>query len=71
MSPQDVTVLREAIETIRRARHDAIERLAGANTAENRSAVAELNKTFSLLRSIQHEERGLMSNILKKLGLLN
>ena len=70
METPRIIALRTALRELRKAQDSAIAGLANENSAENRKALHENADTLKTLRSIQKEEQGIVTRILKWLHVI-
>ena len=70
MSEKRLKALKEAIEVLRDAEWDTVERLSHENSADNRKQFKDINDTLKALRMALREEESKVVRILKRLHIL-
>ncbi|MER9401491.1 hypothetical protein NKI46_25600 [Mesorhizobium sp. M0615] len=70
METPRILALRAAIRELRKAQDSAIAGLSDENSAENRKALHDMADTLKALQSIQKEEQGILTRILKWLHVI-
>ncbi|WP_457153601.1 hypothetical protein [Mesorhizobium sp. P5_C1] len=70
METPRIIALRTALRELHKAQDSAIAELADENSAENRKALHDIADTLKTLRSIQKEEQGIVTRILKWLHVI-
>jgi hypothetical protein len=70
METPRIIALRTALRELRKAQDSAIAGLADENSSENRKALHDIADTLKTLRSIQKEEQGIVTRILKWLHVI-
>jgi len=70
MSEKRLRALKNAIEILKQAEWDAIERLGRENSADNRKDFKEMHDTLKTLRSALHDQESKVFRVLKWLHIL-
>jgi hypothetical protein len=69
MAGEHIKAIKKAIDSLRRAERDAVQKLAAENNPNTRAEFREIHDTLKTMRTALNAETGLIVRLLKLIGL--
>ena len=69
MAGEHIKAIKEAIDSLRRAEYDALQKLTADNNPNTRAQFREIHDTLKTMRTALNAETSLIKRLLKLIGL--
>lgn len=70
MAGEHIKAIKKAIDSLRGAERDAVQKLAAENNPNTRAEFREIHDTLKTMRTTLNAENSLIVRLLKRIGLL-